>query len=251
MAQRHLAALLLLLLLLLLPFGSSSWLSSLLGSSSDAKANPPAASASSSAASQDKNALFLDWFKSNGGYVHPSIELKFFPLYGRGLSAVGDVDHLDVLFTAPPSIILTPESVANLYPSPLAEDLAKVKNDNYAIALQLCVECALGEDSRFRPYLDVLPGHVSNLETFTEEQVRRPKARREAPKMYRYNIYLYLLLLERLLTPWSAVGHAAVSEPEGDRQADAGRYDSSVRRHVAHPQVDGVPHGLVIRGAGP
>lgn len=92
-----------------------TWFSSLLNTQGGARAKA-SASSPASAASQDKNALFLDWFKSNGGHVNPSVELTTFPLYGRGLSAASDVGHMDTLFTAPASIVLTAASVAGLYP---------------------------------------------------------------------------------------------------------------------------------------
>ena len=181
MARRIVAVPAILLILSSFPLASCSWLSKLITPSTKTD-SPLSPSTDSAAAAATKNEAFLTWFTSNGGYINPAITLTIFQVYGNGLSVLPshNIRHMDTLFSAPPSIILSPSTIATQYPPSIASELQRVKNDNYAIAMQLCAECYLKSASRFHPYLQVLPSSVSNLEMFTLKEL----AMLESNEMY-------------------------------------------------------------------
>ncbi|GMH80612.1 hypothetical protein TL16_g08620 [Triparma laevis f. inornata] len=163
--------LLLTLLLSVLVCVNADWLSSLLSSPKKAQAPPSNIPPPSNS---NPNLTFLKWFTNNGGYVNPAITLSVFEMYGRGLKVLDGslVSHLEVLFSAPSNIILTKSKIMDLYDdSTTKRGIDEVVNDDYAIALELCVQCALGPHSKWDAYLNVLPHHVSNLETFTAHEL--------------------------------------------------------------------------------
>ena len=55
--------------------------------------------------------------------------------------------------------------------SDIAQTIYSLSDDNYAIATQLVVECALSTHSDFYPYMRILPESVPNLESFSEEEL--------------------------------------------------------------------------------
>lgn len=117
---------------------------------------------------------FLAWFSSHGGSLHPNVTLSTFPEFGgRGLATTpgGSVSHHDVMFTVPASLIFTKQSIASQFPSDIESQVLSIQTDDHAIALQLMIECSLGAASKFQPYLDLLPSDVTNLPTFSDEEL--------------------------------------------------------------------------------
>lgn len=140
--------------------------------------------------------LFIDWLLENGAYISSSVRITFYPSYGGlGLQAVGEsglegddtaIHVLDRLYTIPPSLITTSTSTRHKYTygnekvTDFHLQLDKLLNDYFmgsslvqqdvVIALHLSVECSLGEGSKFKPYLDIMPQQiVPRLDTFSDE----------------------------------------------------------------------------------
>ena len=119
---------------------------------------------------------FLDWFTSQGGYINPSVTLSPFPGYGNGIRALTDVSQLEVIYEVPPSLIFTREKVIEHYSPLIDEEFTRPLqrspvSDDHVIALQLIVECSLGDKSIFKPYMDVLPKEVNTLEIFDDQEL--------------------------------------------------------------------------------
>lgn len=110
---------------------------------------------------------FLCWFRSKGGWISPNVTIKSYPEYGGyGLYAKDDITYYDDMYKIPADIILSAESIRESYSSfnaGISERLETVQShggDDAVISLQLMVECALGSESDFQPYLDIMPDGV-------------------------------------------------------------------------------------------
>ena len=93
------------------------------------------------------------------------------------------------------NMIMTKSSVASMYrphDSKIADAILAVDDDNFAIATQFAIECAVGNNSKFGPYLKVLPKEVTNL------QVRAPPP---PPSQFPFRAPLTLAHSQHLLLP--------------------------------------------------
>ena len=125
---------------------------------------------------------FLKWFVEMGGTINPHVTLASFEIFGNGLSTTssGGVSEDEIIFKASSNMILTRPSIAKMYlphSAEVADTIIGVSDDNYAIATQFVVECAIGDKSKFAPYMKVLPKEVMNLEVSKEPRVRMKRGR--------------------------------------------------------------------------
>ena len=114
----------------------------------------------------------IKWVQGKGGYVSPSVTLDIFN-EGYGLKASAKVHEYDVLFRIPTSIVFSQENSIERYltsvPHSTREQfIALLSTDSgdsmvfqdWIIAMSLMIECSLGKQSEFHPYLDILPHEV-------------------------------------------------------------------------------------------
>eukprot|EP00887_Chlorella_sp_A99_P005962 scaffold29.g5962.t1 len=114
-------------------------------------------------------AEFVQWLQNAGGYVHPSLDL-FAQLGGgdRGMVAAKAIPAGDQLLIVPRDLCLHVGAAAD---SPAAQAVADHKLDPFlSTVLIMMAERALGERSRFAPYLALLPERHGCLMSWTEEE---------------------------------------------------------------------------------
>jgi len=106
-----------------------------------------------------KSHSFVDWFKQQGTTISPKIELADlrFRNAGRGVLATDDIGEDEDLFSIPRSSILTVET------SSLPPELRENDDPWLSLIVAMVYECRQGSQSKWRPYLDVLPEHFDTL----------------------------------------------------------------------------------------
>lgn len=131
----------------------------------------------------------IRWVQEQGGYVHSAVTIDVFPAYGGyGLKTFAAIHEHDILLRIPVSIVISLESWTDRYRSIItayatntkrqsrttdfitfltqslhnaeSEDDSSLVYQDWAIAMALMIECSLGEQSSFYPFLDVLPNEV-------------------------------------------------------------------------------------------
>ncbi|GMF15662.1 unnamed protein product [Phytophthora lilii] len=105
---------------------------------------------------EQKVALFVDWFSAAGGNVSSKIVIATFPGMGRGVMALQPVEENDEL--------LCYDTIAKEWNSQpkLKKKLEKLEKDQEELLTAfLLLELAKGSDSRWFPYLQLLPSFSS------------------------------------------------------------------------------------------
>lgn len=123
-----------------------------------------------SAASDSAVLSFQRWFNANGG-IAKGLDLSVFPEMGRGVLASIDISSKQEILFIPTSLIFSVSSAQNSTDE-MHRKLAKifVNHEELIIALILLEKCR-GEESFWKPYLDVLPEYVPNLNAFSRVEL--------------------------------------------------------------------------------
>ncbi|KAJ7451845.1 SET domain-containing protein [Mycena galericulata] len=103
-------------------------------------------------------AAVLDWFRSSGGFLDPSVGFTVFSDCGRGAVALQDISEGHVLFKIPREIILSADT--SDLPRRIGMDRWRDGQMHTGwVGLILCMmwETAQGSDSRWSKYLESLP----------------------------------------------------------------------------------------------
>ena len=157
-------------------------------SSSDTKRRIP--SEQSKEDNQTSVGALVGWFRENGGWMSDNLKLGTFSI-GNGLSVVSDKDNDqdvvihegDEVFRVPEKLQINPRDVIAAWNKTSVEMMTltkdtvkrncrdKLAQQDIIIALQLMIECAMGEDSLWYPYLQMLPNHVPRMDYFSEEEL--------------------------------------------------------------------------------
>jgi len=147
---------------------------------------------------------FLSWLVKNGSNISSHVTLAEFQEYGgygllalqpSGSSKGGDkaqddekeqsphvvIRELDDLFTIPRNIIISADYVLDNFSSNRDRMIQMVTKgfphsflvqQDAVIAIFLMEQCGLGSNSKFKPYLDILPQEIiPRLDTFVEEDL--------------------------------------------------------------------------------
>ena len=118
-----------------------------------------------------KEDQFLDWFTAHGGIY--KVGLKDFPLMGRGVFALEDIDSETEVLRIPNKLIFCRESLT-LSSDPLhVSYMQKIREDETAIIGVLLLEVYRGKDSLFYEYLQMLPAYIPNLSYFGESSLEQ------------------------------------------------------------------------------
>lgn len=133
----------------------------------------------------------MTWFKENGGWISENLKLKKFPI-GNGLQAFSSDEEYDgvvirendEVFRIPEILQLNPRAIISGWNKTSAEMMtltketvknivrSKFDQQDIIIALQLMIECAMGEESFWYPYLQMLPEYVPRMDYFSEEEMK-------------------------------------------------------------------------------
>eukprot|EP00871_Galdieria_phlegrea_P000740 jgi/Galph1/1667/GphlegSOOS_G337.1 len=111
---------------------------------------------------------FYHWLKENGVYISQKASWSRAPhrlliaeetsdegeASGRGLLASRPINLGEKLFEIPEKLILSRKLALQTFPESV---MSHIQDEYISIALLLLFECAKGEDSFFKPYLNVLP----------------------------------------------------------------------------------------------
>ena len=138
---------------------------------------------------KDAEAL-VSWFRENGGWMSDNLKLDTFS-FGNGLSVVSNgnddndvvINEGDEVFRVPEKLQINPRDVIAAWNKTSVEMMIltkdtvkrncrdKLAQQDIIIALQLMIECAMGEDSLWHPYLQMLPDYVPRMDYFSEEEL--------------------------------------------------------------------------------
>jgi hypothetical protein len=123
-----------------------------------------------SASSDEAVMAFQKWFKANGGVV-TGLDLATFPQMGRGVLASKDITSGQEVLFIPTPLIMSAVSAENS-DDEMHRKLAKifVNHEELIIALILLEKCR-GQSSFWKPYLDVLPDYVPNMNAFSKAEL--------------------------------------------------------------------------------
>lgn len=115
-------------------------------------------------------AHFLNWFKANGGTTN-GLDLGIFPEMGRGVLASRDITSGQEVLFIPTSLIFSALSAQNSEDE-VHRKLGKIfaNHEELIVALILLEKCR-GNSSFWKPYLDVLPNYVPNLNTYSKAEL--------------------------------------------------------------------------------
>ena len=125
----------------------------------------------------------LTWFKENGGWMSEGIVLEEKTVIGNGLRAVSNIKKGDVVFKIPNRLQMNPRGVIEGWNKTSPELMIQTKNavnnivrnkldqQDMIIALQLMIECAMGADSFWFPYLQMIPEYVPALDYYNEKEL--------------------------------------------------------------------------------
>eukprot|EP00455_Lapot_gusevi_P007602 TRINITY_DN1323_c0_g1_i7.p1 TRINITY_DN1323_c0_g1~~TRINITY_DN1323_c0_g1_i7.p1 ORF type:complete len:606 (+),score=159.43 TRINITY_DN1323_c0_g1_i7:81-1820(+) len=101
-----------------------------------------------------EDAKFVEWMQLNGFNLHPSIRCVHLPFQGRCVMAESEVKKGEVLFEIPHPMVLSPRT------SDIAEKLSYSELNGWnALAVAMMREYILGVNSKWAPYLNILPRH--------------------------------------------------------------------------------------------
>ncbi|KAI0157957.1 SET domain-containing protein [Hypoxylon sp. FL1284] len=143
-----------------------------------------------------KSVSFLDWFKAwPGATFHPNIEIRDLRAKGagRGIVAASNIPEDTVLFTIPRAAIINtqtsdlPRRIPEVFETTGLEDADNEADedgsetsgppDNWSsLILIMIYEYLQGSNSRWRPYLDVLPDQFETLMWWSDQQLAELQA---------------------------------------------------------------------------
>ncbi|SGZ12166.1 BQ5605_C028g10485 [Microbotryum silenes-dioicae] len=111
---------------------------------------------------------FVDWLKSNGATVNPSIGLTQFEGMGRGAVALQDIQPDTLLFSLPRSILLTTSTSSLSSQVPLSTLTGWTP-----LILSLMYEYL--RTSKWKPYFDLLPASFDSLMFWSDPELEQLK----------------------------------------------------------------------------
>lgn len=126
----------------------------------------------------DANIAFQNWFRHQGGWMSPKLSLvSSVEFNGNGLVVSGGtLREGDVLLEIPMDLVLTKDKTIINFSSSVQEAISQIIQDpldqqDVWIAMDLMLQCAMGSNSIWFPYIQVLPSHVPRLATFSDQEL--------------------------------------------------------------------------------
>ncbi|EME82409.1 uncharacterized protein MYCFIDRAFT_40308 [Pseudocercospora fijiensis CIRAD86] len=118
---------------------------------------------------QSMSDKFLTWLKNTGATISPKIQLADLRdrAAGRGVVATSDLTSDEEIFRIPRTSILTTET------TDLPQEILQQLTDPWlSLILAMIFEYLLGTNSRFKPYLDILPESFNTLMFWTDNELQ-------------------------------------------------------------------------------
>lgn len=119
----------------------------------------------------------IKWFKENGGYINDKLYIHYDEkTNNRTVKTKEDIQIGELLFTTPQELIFSPSLITSI-PKISKKELEKYKEDNLKLIVVLSYHLSIGEKSKFKIFLDLLPkmedfkNHPLNL--YTEDQYNK------------------------------------------------------------------------------
>lgn len=112
---------------------------------------------------------FKEWFEDNGG-VFKKIDVFQSEAMGRGLIAVEDIQENDLIIKVPANVVLSMKTLRQAT-DPSLQLLTKGFEPETALAGWLLYEKCRGDESFFKPYIDILPTYISSLIYFSKDEL--------------------------------------------------------------------------------
>ena len=125
---------------------------------------------------KSKDDLFLEWYVSNGGYIHPSLKIEYFPTMGRGFRADGRISEDEKLLYIPSSLIFSMKNLQHhmarnnqLRVLSLLKSIIEVP-ENILVAWLLIEQ--RNHTSFFEPYINILPSYIPSPIYFNDLELK-------------------------------------------------------------------------------
>lgn len=119
----------------------------------------------------------IKWFKENGGYINDKLYIHYDEkTNNRTVKTKEDIQIGELLFTTPQELIFSPSLITSI-PKISKKELEKYKEDNLKLIVVLSYHLSIGEKSKFKIFLDLLPkmedfkNHPLNL--YNEDQYNK------------------------------------------------------------------------------
>ena len=138
--------------------------------------------------SQDESTkAFLTWFKDMGGKAK-EVTVGISKDMGRGVFATNTLKQDDMVLSVPLSMCMCRDTALHDKSKRVRNAYRSLRNDEDLVALFILRELAKGSDSRFEPYLAVLPKRVPLTMFFSDAELKalqNPRRTSEAKRRAR------------------------------------------------------------------
>ncbi|KAH3679317.1 hypothetical protein WICMUC_001057 [Wickerhamomyces mucosus] len=120
---------------------------------------------------------YIQWTQNSGFQISPKVQIQDLRTFhqGRGLVAIEDISTDEILFKIPRNVLLNIEtgSLANNVPNHTDNrEKLLTEYDHWAgLILTLLYEFSLGEDSKWAPYLKLLPTEHKTLTYWSKDEL--------------------------------------------------------------------------------
>lgn len=125
--------------------------------------------------SKTKEDLFMEWYVSYGGYIHPALKIDYFPHMGRGFRAERRINEEEKLLYIPSSLIFSMKNLQThmtinnqLQVLSLLKSIIEI-SENILIAWLLIEQ--RNQSSFFQPYINILPSYIPSPINFNDYEL--------------------------------------------------------------------------------
>lgn len=129
------------------------------------------ASSSSSIENNSKEELFTKWFIKNGGFIHSSVQLYNFNEMGRGFSTNKKINENDRILYIPSNLIFSNKNIHHYLHKDILKLLKTIITSPDSILVAWLLLEKINSNSFFKPYIDILPEHVSTPIQFNDMEL--------------------------------------------------------------------------------
>merc|ERR550514_1054706 len=117
-----------------------------------------------------EDSAFMEWFNSIGAKAH-NVQVMQFEGMGRGVGATTKVKKYDPVLSVPLDYVMCRQTALKTDDQKVRVALGSIRDDTDVVAMLMMREMAMGKDSKWAPYLKVLPAQVSLPFFFSETEL--------------------------------------------------------------------------------
>jgi histone-lysine N-methyltransferase SETD3 len=129
----------------------------------------------------DGDAAFMQWFEDIGAKAN-GVKLMQFPPMGRGVGASKDVKKYDPVISVPIDYVICRKTALKTEDQKARVAFGSLRDESDLVALFVLRELAMGKESKWAPYLSVLPKDVALPCFFTDTELAALQDPHEAHK---------------------------------------------------------------------